>query len=113
MVGAMSITYTKPSRRLVAERSSSGSTPGARMPDTARPEPRRGDAGLTTNTASCAGSTSASMRPTSSSVRCRAACFWTRAWSSVRNSVYRSARSRSDPSTSTTPPVRHASEKAR
>ena len=33
MVGAMSITYTKPVRRLVAERSSSGFTPGARMPD--------------------------------------------------------------------------------
>ena len=43
MVGAMSITYTKPLRRLVAERSSSGSTPGARMPDDreARAAPRR------------------------------------------------------------------------
>ncbi len=42
MVGAMSITYTNPLRRLVAERRNSGSTPGARMPVTASPEPRRG-----------------------------------------------------------------------
>ena len=82
----MSITYTKPLRRLVADRRNSGATPGARMPVTASPDPRRGDAGLTTNTASCAGSTSASIRPTSSSTRCNAACFCTRAWSSVRKS---------------------------
>ena len=63
MVGAMSITYTKPLRRLVADRSKLGCH--ARRADAGDREARAapGDAGLTTNTASCAGSTSASMRP--------------------------------------------------
>ena len=43
MVGAMSMTYTKPLRRLVAERRNSGATPGARMPGDREPRtaPRR------------------------------------------------------------------------
>ena len=76
IVGATSTRVTKPLRRVTADFSRPGSTPGARRAATVRWSLPVAGYGPTTSTASVAGSTRSSRRPTSSSVRSRAARRW-------------------------------------